>query len=425
MTTEVNTPLAKLILELTTDACVASRTLADQDTKTKNGILLEIANTLDSKTTRHHLLKANEKDLGAAQDKGIVGAMLDRLTLDDKLINSMIQGLEDVAKLPDPVGVVRKSWTRPNGLQVAKQTIPIGVVGIIYEARPNVTIDAFSLCFKAGNATVLKGGSEAIYSNRALVETISKVLAQSDLENTCQFIDSTNREAVSILLKQEENVDVVIPRGGEQLIRFVTENSRIPVIKHYKGVCHVYVDEVADIDMAVAIATNAKISRPAVCNSLETLLIHEKVASTFLPIFSEKMKDANVELRGDNHSQTILPDIKKATEEDYYAEYLDLILAVRVVSRMDEAIDHIEKYGSSHTEAIVTESTPRAQKFLNRVNSSVVMVNASTRFADGGELGLGAEIGISTSKLHAYGPMGLEDLVAEKFVIRGNGQTRT
>ena len=249
-------------------------------------------------------------------------------------------------------------------------------------------------------------------------------MAPADLEDTCQFLDSTNREAVSMLLKQEDNVDVIIPRGGEPLIRFVAENSRIPVIKHYKGVCHVYVDEEADIEMAAAIADNAKVSRPGVCNALETLMVDEKVASAFLPVFSEKMKASGVELRGDARSREVLPTIKEATEEDYYEEYLDLILAIRVVSGLDEAVDHIEKYGSSHTEAIVTDNSARAQEFLDRVNSSVVMVNTSTRFADGGELGLGAEIGISTSKLHAYGPMGLEGLVTEKFVIHGTGQVR-
>ena len=424
MTSEVDASLEEQIVELTSRARVASRKLANQDTGTKNALLLEIAKRLDSKTTRSQLLEANEKDLAATREKGISGAMLDRLALDDKRIADMIQGLTQVARLPDPVGVVRKSWTRPNGLQVDKRTIPLGVIGIIYEARPNVTIDAFSLCFKAGNATVLKGGSEALHSNRSLVETIKKVLTPLGLEDTCQFLNSTSREAVSVLLKQEETVDVIIPRGGEQLIRFVTQNSRIPVIKHYKGVCHIFVDEEADIAMAVAIVDNAKVSRPAVCNALETLLVHEKVAPTFLPVFSEKMKTAGVELRGDGPSRDILPEIKEASEGDYYEEYLDLILAVRIVSGLDEAIDHIEKYGSSHTEAIITENSARATEFLNRVNSSVVMVNASTRFSDGGELGLGAEIGISTSKLHAYGPMGLEDLVAEKFVIHGAGQIR-
>ena len=425
MTTKVDTSLEERIVELTRAARTAGRQLANQDTATKNGLLLEIAGILASEETRSQLLEANEKDLAAARDKGISGALLDRLALDDKRIGGMIEGLQEVARLPDPVGVVRKSWTRPNGLQVDKQTIPLGVVGIIYEARPNVTIDAFALCFKAGNATVLKGGSDALHSNRALVETIRKVLTPSGLGGSCQFLDSTRREAVSVLLKQEENVDVIIPRGGETLIRFVTQNSRIPVIKHYKGVCHVYVDEEADIEMAATIADNAKVSRPAVCNSLETLLVHEKVASTFLPVFSKKMKEAGVELRGDAPTRDILPEIKEAAEEDYYAEYLDLILAVRVVSGLDEAIDHIEKYGSSHTEAIVTQNSARAREFLDRVNSSVVMVNASTRLADGGELGLGAEIGISTSKLHAYGPMGLESLVTEKFVIHGDGQIRT
>ncbi|MEE8347924.1 MAG: glutamate-5-semialdehyde dehydrogenase [Acidobacteriota bacterium] len=424
MTTAVDAVLEKEIVELTSVARAAGRRLANQATDTKNKLLLELAELLGSETTRTLLLEANHKDLEAARAKGTAGAMLDRLALDDKRIASMIQGLTEVVQLPDPVGVVRSSWTRPNGLQVDKRTIPLGVIGIIYEARPNVTIDAFALCFKAGNSTVLKGGSEAIHSNRALVKTISTVLTPLGLEGTCQFVDSTRREAVSVLLKQEDTVDVIIPRGGEPLIRFVTENSRIPVIKHYKGVCHIYVDEAADLEMAAAITENAKVSRPAVCNSLETLLVHQKVASTFLPALFEKLKPADVELRGDGPSREILPDIKEATEEDYYAEYLDLILAVRVVSGLEQAIAHIDQYGSCHTEAIVTENSTVAQEFLDRVNSSVVMVNASTRFSDGGELGLGAEIGISTSKLHAYGPMGLESLVAEKFVIHGAGQIR-
>lgn len=425
MITDVDASLEKQIRELTARARAAGRKAARLKTQAKNDLLLEVAQTLASSRTKDELLSANHNDLEAARKKGLSAAMLDRLTLDEKRLSGMIRSLEEVAALPDPVGIVRRMWTRPNGLKVGKQTIPLGVIGIIYEARPNVTIDAFALCFKAGNATVLKGGTEALNSNRALVNLVQGVLSSSGAPDACQIVDSASREAVSLLLKQEEFVDLIIPRGGEGLIRFVSENSRIPVIKHYKGVCHLYVDKNADLSMATSIAENAKVSRPAVCNALETLLVHEAAAPAFLPVFSERMKQAGVELRGDARTRETLPGVKEATQEDYYAEYLDLILAVRVVKDLDEAIEHIEQYGSSHTEAIVTQDYSTAQEFLDRVNSSVVLVNASTRFSDGGELGLGAEIGISTTKLHAYGPMGLESLVTEKFVVYGSGQVRT
>ena len=307
---------------------------------------------------------------------------------------------------------------------MGKKTIPLGVIGIIYEARPNVTVDAFSLCFKAGNATVLKGGSEALNSNRALIDCISRVTRSSGVQDACQLLDSTSRAAVAVLLQQEDRVDLIIPRGGEALIRFVSENSRIPVIKHYKGVCHIYVDQGADLASATAIVENAKVSRPGVCNAVETLLVHQEMATDFLPRFAERMQQAGVEMRGDTATCKILPGTVEASEEDYHTEYLDLVLSVRVVRDLEQAIQHIEQYGSSHTESIVTQDYGRAQEFLDRVNSSVVLVNASTRFSDGGELGLGAEIGISTTKLHAYGPMGLEGLVAEKFIVYGDGQIR-
>ena len=424
MITDVDDSLEKQIHGLAARARKVGRKTAGLSTKTKNSLLLEVARTLASQRTKEDLLAANRRDLEAALEKGLSAVMLDRLALDDKRFAGMIRGLEEVATLADPVGVVRRMWTRPNGLRVGKLTIPLGVIGIIYEARPNVTIDAFALCFKAGNATVLKGGSEALNSNRALAKTIRDVLESSGIEDACQLIGSTSQEAVSFLLEQEEEVDLIIPRGGEGLIRFVTQNSRIPVIKHYKGVCHLYIHEDADLSMAVSIAENAKVSRPAVCNALETLLVHEKAATSFFPVFSKRMKQAGVELRGDALTREILPGVREANDEDYYAEYLDLVLAVRIVNGLDEAVEHIEKYGSSHTEAIVTESYSRAQEFLDRVNSSVVLVNASTRFSDGGELGLGAEIGISTSRLHAYGPMGLEGLVTEKFIVYGSGQIR-
>ncbi len=412
------------ITELARRARMASRATANLDTQTKNRLLLSIAQRLDTPDTRQELLNANQKDLEAARKKGVKGSLLDRLKLDEKRIAGMIQGLKEVAALPDPVGVIRHSWNRPNGLEVKKATIPLGVIGIIYESRPNVTVDTFALCFKAGNATVLKGGSEAIHSNRALVRSVSATLASEELGDACQIVDSTDRQAVSLLIQQEESIDLIIPRGGEGLIRFVAENSRIPVIKHYKGVCSVYVDREADLRKAVAIAENAKVSRPSVCNAMETLLVHEAVAAEFLPLFQEHMKRCGVEIRGDERTQLLIPEALPASEEDYHAEYLDLILAVRVVSDLDEAIRHIGDYGSDHTEAIVTENQTTGQEFLDRVNSSVVLLNASTRFSDGGELGLGAEIGISTTRLHAYGPMGLESLVTEKFVIYGNGQIR-
>ena len=424
MTTEVDLSLEKQIEDLAGRARAAGRKVAALDTSVKNSLLLQVAEALNSSSAGDELLAANSEDLEAARRKGISGALLDRLKLDEKRIAAMIQGLEEVVALPDPVGVMRSMWTRPNGLKVGKRTIPLGVIGIIYEARPNVTIDAFALCFKAGNATILKGGSEAINSNRALVKVVSSVLVPSGMEDVCQLVDSTSREAILVLLQREQEVDVIIPRGGEGLIRFVAENSRIPVIKHYKGVCHVYVDEHADLSMAHSIAANAKLSRPGVCNAMETLLVHEKVASAFLPELVRELSEAGVELRGDPTTVQIIPQAKVADEEDYHAEFLDLILAVRVVGDLDQAVEHIDKYGSSHTEAIVTDNYARAQTFLDRVNSSVVLVNASTRFSDGGELGLGAEIGISTSKLHAYGPMGLESLVAEKFIIYGSGQIR-
>ena len=418
------TSLENEIVQLSRRARAASRRLAGLSTGEKNSLLEDLAHRLSRASARETLLAANARDLEAGVRKGLTGALLDRLKLDSKRMDSMIQGLREVARLPDPVGVDRQSWTRPNGLRVAKRTIPLGVIGIIYEARPNVTIDAFALCFKAGNATVLKGGSEAIHSNRALVELVSGTLAPAGLSHACRLVDTTDRNAIAILVRQEEFIDLIIPRGGEGLIRFVAETSRIPVIKHYKGVCNIYVDQEADLEKALTISENAKTSRPAVCNAVENLLVHEKAAGRFLPRFARRMDRAGVELRGDDRTREILPGVTSATDEDYHEEFLDLVLAVRVVSDMDEAVAHIETYGSDHTEAIVTENQATGEAFLNRVNSSVVLVNASTRFSDGGELGLGAEIGISTTRLHAYGPMGLESLVTEKFVIVGDGQIR-
>ncbi|MFB3905133.1 MAG: glutamate-5-semialdehyde dehydrogenase [Acidobacteriota bacterium] len=416
--------LEKTIVDLSIRARAASRKTASLAADVKNRVLLEIAESLGNKAIQDTLLAANQVDLAAGRDKNLGSALLDRLALNQSRIQTMIDSLEEVAGLPDPVGIVSRMWTRPNGLRVGKKSIPLGVIGIVYEARPNVTIDAFSLCFKAGNATILKGGSEALSSNRCLVGIIGDVLRRHQVGDACQLVDSTDRHSVAVLLKQEDHIDLIIPRGGEGLIRFVAENSRIPVIKHYKGVCHIYVAEDADLEMALNIVANAKVSRPAVCNALETLLVNREIAPRFLPAFGQLMKSKGVELRGDAQTRLHIPEAKPATEEDYYAEFLDMILAVRVVSDLDQAIEHIEKYGSSHTEAIVTNSYQLAQDFLDRVNSSVVLVNASTRFSDGHQLGLGAEIGISTTRLHAYGPMGLESLVTEKFIVYGDGQIR-
>lgn len=417
--------IEQMIVELASRARAASRKSAILNTDTKNRILGEVAASLQRAEVQERLLIANDVDLQAGREKGLGAAMLDRLALNPKRIQSMIEGLKEVAALPDPVGIVSRMWTRPNGLRVGKKTIPLGVIGIVYEARPNVTTDAFSLCFKSGNATILKGGSEALNSNRSLVGVITEVLTRYGLQDACQLVDSADRQAVAVLLRQEDFIDLIIPRGGEGLIRFVAQNSRIPVIKHYKGVCHVYVAGDADIPMAMEIVENAKLSRPAVCNALETLLVDRAIAPRFFPPFADQMKAKGVELRADEESRGYLSEAKPATEGDYYAEFLDLVLAVRVVSGLDEAVEHIEKYGSSHTEAIVTRSYQLAQDFLDRVNSSVVLVNASTRFSDGNQLGLGAEIGISTTRLHAYGPMGLESLVTEKFVVYGSGQVRS
>ena len=343
----------------------------------------------------------NQKDVQAARSAGLAPALIDRLTITETTIAAMACGLREVAELPDPVGSLGPSRVRPNGLAIARMRIALGVIGIIYESRPNVTVDAAGLCLKAGNAVILRGGSEAFHSNRALAAVIGRVLADTGLPAAAvQVVPVTDRAAVTALLEQEECIDLIIPRGGEELIRFVVAHSRIPVLKHYKGVCHVYVDEDADLAMAEAVCFNAKVQRPGVCNAMETLLVHRAEAARFLPA------------------------ITPATDADWAAEYLDLILAVRVVESMEAAIAHIAAYGSSHTDAIVTRDYERARRFVREVDSSVVLVNASTRFNDGGQLGLGAEIGISTSKLHAFGPMGLEELTTTKFVVFGNGQVR-
>lgn len=411
------------ILEMAKTAKLAAREIAKSSPAQKNDALLIIAAKIEKNAIA--IQADNEKDLAAAREKGLSAAMIDRLTIKDATIASMADGLRQVAALEDPVGAITKSWKRPNGLEISRMRIPLGVIGFIYESRPNVTVDAAGLCLKAGNAVILRGGSEALHSNRALAAIIGESLVEAGLPSTIvQVVPVSDRQAVNALLSQEEYVDLIIPRGGEGLIRFVVEHSSIPVLKHYKGVCHVYVDEAADLAMAEEICLNAKAHRPGVCNAMETMLVHEKIAEAFLPAMAETFAKAGVSLRGCEKTRKILPHIEPAVEEDWHAEYLDLILAVRVVADMDQAIRHTAEYGSNHTEAIITNDYARARRFVREADSSAVMVNASTRFNDGGELGLGAEIGISTSKLHAFGPMGLEELTTTKFVVFGDGQVR-
>jgi glutamate-5-semialdehyde dehydrogenase len=401
----------------------ASRRLAQLSSDEKNRALLRMAEALEAR--KEVLLKENKKDLDAARKAGLSSALLDRIALDPSRIAAMAKGLREVAALPDPVREIVKMWRRPNGLQVGRMRIPLGVIAIIYEARPNVTADAAALCVKSGNSVILRGGSEAHFSNRAIGAILQKACAATGVpQEAVQVVESKDRGMVHELLQLDEYIDLIIPRGGEELIRAVAANSRVPVIKHYKGVCHVYVDNEASLEMAERICMNAKVQRPAVCNAMETLLAHERIAPAFLPSMIAKFQAAGVEIRGCKKTRALAPGIKLASEEDWTTEYLDLILSVRVVKDMEAAIDHIDRYGSQHTETIVTSSYQKAREFLDRVNSSVVLVNASTRFNDGGELGLGAEMGISTSKIHAFGPMGLEELTTTKFVVFGDGQIR-
>jgi len=412
------------IQQIARDASMAARKLSRVTETEKNRALLQMADELERNCK--FLLGENSKDVVKAKESGISHAMLERLTLKQATIEQMAKGLREVAALPDPVGKVISMWRRPNGLLVGRMRIPLGVIGIIYESRPNVTVDAAALCLKSGNAVILRGGSESIRSNLAIASILQKVLRETSIPaNAIQVIPMTEREAVSEMLQLDEYIDLIIPRGGEDLIRAVVAQSKIPVIKHYKGVCHIFVDAGADIDMAVNICLNAKTQRPGVCNAMETMLVHQDIAGKFLPLAANKLKKAGVVIRGCAKTRSILKNIEKADENDWYAEYLDLILAVKIVENMDEAIAHIEKYGSLHTESIVTNDYANSQRFLNEVNSSTVLINASTRFSDGFELGLGAEIGISTTKLHAFGPMGLEELTTTKFIIYGNGQVRS
>ncbi len=411
------------VTEKASQAREGARALARALSGRKNDTLLDMARSLKKRSKE--LLAENKKDVYAAKEKGLSKALVDRLTLNEKRIDEMAKGLEEVAALPDPVGQITGMWRRPNGMSVGRMRVPIGVIGIIYESRPNVTADAAGLCLKAGNAVILRGGSEALHSNMAIVRVLRDSLKQNALhEGAITFIDTPDRGAIMEMLKLEGLIDLVIPRGGEALIRTVTENSRIPVLKHYKGVCHVFVDRDADLIMAEEICFNAKVQRPGTCNAMETMLVDEAVAEGFLPSMLKRFENAGVALRGCPKTLSLYPHITEVKEEDYYREYLDLILNVKVVGDVDEAIAHIAKYGSAHSDAIVTMNHERAMRFLREVDSSAVFVNASTRLNDGFQFGLGAEIGISTDKIHARGPMGLEELTCEKFIVLGDGQLR-
>jgi glutamate-5-semialdehyde dehydrogenase len=401
----------------------AARSLAQLSSEEKNRALLRMAERLESH--KELLLQENKKDLDLAHKAKLSPALLDRIALDPSRVAGMAKGLKEVASLPDPVREIVRMWRRPNGLQVGKMRIPLGVIAIIYEARPNVTADAAALCLKSGNAVILRGGSEAHFSNRAIGEILQQACADTQVpREAIQVVASKDRAMVHELLQLEDYIDLVIPRGGEELIRMVAANSRVPVVKHFKGVCHVYVDSEASLETAKRICMNAKVQRPAVCNAMETLLVHEDIAPGFLPPMIAQLQAAGVEIRGCEKTRALVPGVRPASDADWTTEYLDLILSVRVVRDMDAAVDHIDRYGSQHTEAIVTSNYHKAREFLDRVNSSAVLVNASTRFNDGGELGLGAEIGISTSKIHAFGPMGLEELTTTKFIVFGDGQIR-
>jgi glutamate-5-semialdehyde dehydrogenase len=413
----------KYVFDLAVEAKAGARVLAKASSKQKNSALIKMAEALQKR--KRELIRENRKDIKFAEKKGLSKALIDRLTLNEKRIIEMVQGLFEISALPDPVGEIIKMWKRPNGMTVGRMRVPIGVIGIIYESRPNVTADATGLCLKAGNAVVLRGGSEAINSNRAIVNVLRDVAKQQKLhEGAVTFIDIPDREAVMEMLKLDGIVDLIIPRGGEQLIRAVTENSRIPVLKHYKGVCHVFVDRDADLKMAEEICYNAKVQRPGTCNAMETMLVDKKVAKAFLPDMIKKFKKTGVRMKGCPLTITIDSSLEKVKEEDFYREYLDLIMNIRIVEDIDDAMAHIVKYGSSHSDTIVTNNYDKAMQFLKDVDSSAVFVNASTRLNDGFQFGLGAEIGISTDKIHARGPMGLEELTCTKFIVLGSGQLR-
>ena len=424
---EMNTTTASAIDDYMTAvgqrARAASRIVGRAETRVKDAALLAIATALE--TAEAQLLAENRKDMEAGRASGLEPALLDRLELTPKGVKAMAQGLREVAAQFDPVGEITDLKYRPSGIQVGRMRVPLGVIGIIYESRPNVTADAAALCLKAGNAAILRGGSEALHSNRAIAACIQQGLAAAGLPaDAVQVIDTADRAAVGALITMAEYVDVIVPRGGKGLIERISREARVPVIKHLDGVCHVYIDDRADLDKAVTVAYNAKTQRYGTCNTMETLLVAEGIAAQVLPKLGKMYQNAGVELRGCPRTRDLLPGVKVATEDDWYAEYLAPILAVRVVKDMDEAMDHIAVYGSAHTDAILTEDYSRARRFLREVDSSSVMVNASTRFADGGEYGLGAEIGISTDKLHARGPVGAEGLTTQKFVVLGDGHVR-
>jgi len=404
-------------------AKAAARTLATAGTNAKNATLEAMAEALG--TGQDAILEANGRDIAGAREHGLTPHLIERLTLTPKRIEEMQTGLRQVSALPDPIGTVLSGWRRPNGLQITKTRVPIGVIGIIYESRPNVTVDAAALCLKSGNAALLRGGSEAIHSNVALAGVLQDALQTAGLPRECiQLIESTDRAAARRLMTLNESVDCLIPRGGASLIKTVVETATVPVIETGTGNCHVYVDKDADLDMAAEIVLNAKVQRPSVCNSAETLLVHQAVASTFLPLIGRRLADAHVEVRGDERTCALLPEATEATEQDWYEEFNALILAVKVVDSLDAAARHINTYGTRHSEAIITANYAAAQAFTDGVDCAAVYVNASTRFTDGFEFGFGAEIGISNQKLHARGPMGLEELTTYKYVVRGQGQVR-
>ena len=413
-----------VVLELGKRAKKAARAMAVVSTEVKNRALQAMADSLVAEKER--ILAENARDLEAGREAGLSAALMDRLTLNEKRIDEMAQGLREVAALPDPVGEVVEGWRLPNGLEIQKVRVPLGVIGIIYEARPNVTVDAAGLCVKSGNAVILRGSSSAINSNRVLTEVIARAAEGAGLpENCIQLVPTTDRESARELMRLHGYVDVLIPRGGEGLIRTVVEESTVPVIETGVGNCHTYVDVAADLDMALRIIINAKCQRPGVCNAMETMLVHEAVAESFLPRAAEELRAYGVEIRGCPRTRQLVPGAVEATEEDWKTEYLDLVLAVRVVSSLDEAIEHINTYGSKHSEAIVTNDYTAARRFVREVDAADVYVNASTRFTDGNQFGLGAEIGISTQKLHARGPMSLRELTTTKFIIYGEGQVRS
>jgi glutamate-5-semialdehyde dehydrogenase len=415
--------LNRYVDQLLTNAGRAARALARTSAATKDKALLTAA---DGLVARGATLKAaNAKDVEAAQAAGLSSAMIDRLRLNDKRIGQMADGLRTIVSLRDPVGEVITGWTRPNGLRIQKVRVPIGVICMVYESRPNVTADAAALCIKAGNAVILRGGKEAMNSNIAIHRVLADAFASAGLDaDSAQIVATPDRAAIDLLIAAEGRLDLVIPRGGEGLIRAIVEKSKVPVIKHYKGVCHTFVDEGADLSMAESVCFNAKCQRPGVCNALETLLVHEAVAAEFLPKMCARLAAAGGEVRGCEKTRKIVADLKPATEQDWYTEYNDLIVSVRVLASLDEALEHIAKYGSKHSDAIVTRDLARATRFTTEVDSCAVFVNCSTRFNDGGEFGMGAEIGISTDKLHARGPMALPELTSYKYVVLGDGQVR-